>query len=133
MGLELAELTGDGPAILRGFDDPSADVRRAAVELADPHGDADLGVRLGRLAVEDPSVEVRLTAARRLVDVEGPARVDAIRQALGSPDAAVRAMAVGMLGGGGVDEVIALTGALDDESSDVAAAAAAAARTLSPI
>ena len=125
MGLELAELTGDGPAILRGFDDPSADVRRAAVELADPHGDADLGVRLGRLAVEDPSVEVRLTAARRLVDVEGPARVDAIRQALGSPDAAVRAMAVGLLGSGGVDEVVALAGALDDESSDVAAAAAA--------
>lgn len=112
-------LRGNLPYIAEGIKDPSAEVRRIAVEALHGKGNDEenqQAVKLLEPCLEDESVEVRLAAINALGICREPEAVDLLLKAIHDPDAWVQARAAEALGGKQLDAVAPQLAELLDSS-----------------
>ena len=117
------------PDLVRLTQDRSEDVRRVAARALGRMGDPR-GVRALISALEEPRALSQGTVGLAMVRM-GPAAAPGLREALGSDDPSVRAMAADVLGHlGDTDAVPRLMDRLHDDEVNVRLAAAAALRRI---
>jgi HEAT repeat protein len=76
------------------MNDPDADVRVVVCEIWATRGNADAATVLGTVLETDSDIDVRLSAARALGEIEDPAAVNALGKALEDVDPAMQYRAV---------------------------------------